>query len=124
MGFELARRFRTLPSGECVSDPTEEPVRQLQRNFGGSALAICRGIPVLAEASVLAAGMASMPRIAFWAVVGPTNLGLAIAYAVLGATSLATGWLPVALALSLGLPAAGLWLVARRYSGNADSRYD
>jgi hypothetical protein len=68
--------------------------------------------------------MASMPRIAFWAVVGPTNLGLAIAYAVLGATSLATGWLPVALALSLGLPAAGLWLVARRYSGNADSRYD
>lgn len=116
VGYELARWFGLWWLGRVESDSALIHVQELRARWGAGALAICRGVPVLAEASVLAAGMYRLPRLGFWAIVAPANLGLAAAYAILGATSAAANWLPAGLALSLGLPAVVLWLLARRSS--------
>lgn len=122
-GYELARAFSNGWQGSGTR-PAFQRVQELNRKLGGGALVVCRGIPVLAEASVLLAGVYRLPRPQFWAIVAPTNLGLAIAYAILGAMAYSANWLPLALGLSLGLPAAGLWLLGRRYSAASISRYD
>jgi uncharacterized membrane protein YdjX (TVP38/TMEM64 family) len=115
-GYELTRWLGARGQALNESDPAYARIRELRERWGIGALAVCRGIPVLAEASVLAAGMYRLSRFAFWAVVAPANFGLALAYALLGSTSAAADWLPLGLALSLGLPAGGLWWLARRSS--------
>jgi uncharacterized membrane protein YdjX (TVP38/TMEM64 family) len=115
-GYELTRWLGARGPALNESEPAYARIRELRERWGIGALAVCRGIPVLAEASVLAAGMYRLSRFAFWAVVAPANFGLALAYALLGSTSAAADWLPLGLALSLGLPAGGLWWLARRSS--------
>lgn len=122
-GYELARYFSNRWQ-RWESQLAFQRVQELNRKLGGGALAVCRGIPVLAEASVLLAGMYRLPRWQFWLIVAPANLGLAIAYAILGALAYTANWLPLALGLSLGLPAFGLWLFTGRYSASSNSRYD
>lgn len=116
LGYELARWLGRWWLGRSESDSAFIEVQELRARWGAGALAVCRGVPILAEASVLAAGLYRLPRLGFWAIVAPANLGLAVAYAILGATSAAVDWLPSGLALSLGLPAVALWLLTRRSS--------
>jgi hypothetical protein len=79
---------------------------------GGKAIAatlvVCRGVPVLAEASTLLAGALAMPFGSFVFVTSAANLGLALAYAL----SAALGSGPLALlapfALGILVPAAAL----------------
>ena len=122
-GYELACSCSAWWRGS-ESQPAFQRVRELNQTFGVGMLAFCRGIPVLAEASVLLAGLYRFPRWQFWSIVAPANLGLAIAYAILGAMAYQANWLPLALGLSLGLPVVGLWLFSRRYSAKLNSRYD
>lgn len=122
-GYELAR-FCGTSWNRSEGEASLRGVRELKQAWGLGTLAICRGIPVLAEASVLLAGMNRLPRWQFWSIVAPTNLGLAIAYALLGALAYTASWLPLALGLSLGLPVLAFWLLARRYSATSISRYD
>ena len=122
-GYELARSWGAWWSGS-ESQPAFQRVWELDQRFGGAALVVCRGIPVLSEASVLLAGMYRFPRWQFWSLVAPANLGLGIAYATLGAMAYQASWLPLALGLSLGLPVVGLWLFSQRYSAKLNSRYD
>ncbi len=117
VGYELARWFSFGWRNRLGSNPAHHRIAQLRDHWGLGALAVCRGVPVLAEASILAAGIYRLPRISFWIMVAPANLGLALAYAILGSMSLAAGWLPLGLTLSLGLPAWALWFLARSSFG-------
>ena len=108
MGLPLVDRF----SGkQAVSD-----VESLTATWGIWALIGLRPIPVLAEASVLLAGLGRMPQQRFWPAVIGANLGLAIAYAALGSYSAQYGWLGLAVAVSIAVPLALLfgWMFARR----------
>jgi len=55
----------------------------LMQRFGSTVLVLCRGVPVLAEASVVVAGAARVRFFTFAVVTGAANIGLALAYALL-----------------------------------------
>jgi uncharacterized membrane protein YdjX (TVP38/TMEM64 family) len=73
-------------------------------------LALCRTVPVLAEASVIAAGVVGMPMGKTLLVTGLANLGFAGVYALLGASAESAAGFLAAFAASLALP--GLALLA------------
>ena len=64
-----------------------ERVAALQRKFGAWGIVLSRPVPVLAEASVIAAGFTGMPFAKFAALSALSNLGISAAYAYTGATA-------------------------------------
>ncbi|HEX5748942.1 MAG TPA: VTT domain-containing protein [Archangium sp.] len=78
--------------------------------LGPWALVVCRGVPVLAEASVVLAGFNRMPWRRFLAVCALSNLGIAAAYSAIGAYAVDTGSFLVAFAGAVCVPALGFFL--------------
>ena len=115
MGLPLVNR---LSGKQAIRD-----VESLTATWGVWALIVLRPIPVLAEASVLLAGLGRMPHQRFWPAVIGANLGLSIAYAALGSYSAKSGWLGLALAVSIAVPLALLfgWLFAHTKQSAAHS---
>ena len=60
----------------------------LVRRFGDLTLVVCRPVPVLAEASVVFAGLVRAPFARFATLTGVANLGIAAGYCAFGAFSL------------------------------------
>lgn len=109
--------------GRCLSGPRLERlvtadgaarVSALAARHGAWALVLLRGVPVLAEMSVVMAGMTRMAPITVLPAVLLPNLGLSAAYAAAGAYAWnggAAALLPFAAAI--GLPAAARLLAPR-----------
>jgi membrane protein DedA with SNARE-associated domain len=97
-----------------LAGPAElERAARLMSRYGGGVLLLCRGVPVLAEASTLLAGATRMRALHFGAVTGLGNLGLAAAYALTGLLQLSGVWALLA-PLGLGVLVPGLALLALR----------
>ncbi len=88
----------------------EGRVARATASYGHWGLVVCRGVPVLAEASVVLAGFNHMPFRRFLAVCALSNLGIAAAYSVIGAYAVDTGSFLLAFAGALCVPALGLFL--------------
>jgi uncharacterized membrane protein YdjX (TVP38/TMEM64 family) len=85
VGYALGR---FAASGARKRFLNEEEIAQLVRihdRFGDWALVILRPVPVLAEASVLCAGLARMPFGKFLGLCLLSNLGISLAYSAVGA---------------------------------------
>jgi uncharacterized membrane protein YdjX (TVP38/TMEM64 family) len=114
-GYVLGRSGGNALVGRFVGDDELRRAERLTARFGGAVLVVCRGVPVLAEASVLVAGAARMHFATFVAVTGAANLGLAVAYALLsrigwsGAAAVVTPF-----ALGIAVPAVAI-AIARRF---------
>ncbi len=82
--------------------------------FGDWSIAVCRAVPVLAEASVFFAGIAnhSFPR--FFVISALANAGVAAVYAWIGAYSRNTGSFLAAFAAAILLPGLGMLLSRER----------
>jgi membrane protein DedA with SNARE-associated domain len=78
--------------------------------YGAFALVLSRPIPVLAEASVVAAGVAKMPVSKFLVVSTLANLGVSAGYAAVGAFSYQKESFLLAFAGSIGVPAVAMAL--------------
>ena len=107
-----------------------EPARKLTRRFVGHAelvrasmahqrwgdwaVIVCRSVPVLAEASVVFAGVAGMPLRRFLLLTGLSNLAIATVYAAVGALALETGSFLLAFAGAIALPGAAMLLFRKR----------
>lgn len=92
-----------------VGDLELERAERVAARFGASVLVVSRGVPVLAEASALLAGALAMPLARFALVAGASNLGLAVAYALLArAGSFAGAGFLLPFALGVLVPAAAL----------------
>jgi uncharacterized membrane protein YdjX (TVP38/TMEM64 family) len=82
-GYALGRAGGTALVERFVGRSELERAERLMARFGAVMLVVCRGVPVLAEASVVAAGAAKMSFVTFAWVTFFANLGLATAYALL-----------------------------------------
>jgi uncharacterized membrane protein YdjX (TVP38/TMEM64 family) len=118
LGYWLGRR-----AGQSFAarrrGPEDPLIWNLLERHGAAVLVLCRGVPVLAEASVIAAGALGMAAPRFFLATTLANIGVGGLYAALGTTALtrspAAAFLAAALlpALLLGLAAA----VRRRIAG-------
>lgn len=109
LGVPVVRRF-------VDADELTAMTHRLDRT-GFWILAAFRGVPVLAEASVLVAGVVRMSPPRFWLTVSVANLCIAAIYAGLGHFARGADWLAAALVISIMLPVALLlgWWVLRRF---------
>ena len=88
--------------------------RMMQR-YGAWVLLLCRGVPVLAEASTLLAGTARLSLWQFGLVTALGNVGLAGAYATISILDL-SGGLAVLAPFCFGvIVPAGAWWLAHRF---------
>ena len=100
LGFDFAERTIGREDFAAVSTWFER--------HGVLVLAFCRPVPVLAEATVIAAGVAGLPARKVLIVTTLANIGFAAVYALLGASAdTGVGFL-AALAASIALPGAAM----------------
>jgi uncharacterized membrane protein YdjX (TVP38/TMEM64 family) len=117
-GYALGKSGGTPLVARYVGPAELDRVSRLMDRVGVSMLIVCRGVPVLAEASVFVAGAARMRFFTFAWVTSAANLGLAVAYALLSSL----GWGGVAsfltpFALGIAVPAVAI-IVAKRLERN------
>jgi uncharacterized membrane protein YdjX (TVP38/TMEM64 family) len=86
VGFGIGRLARDRLGTERLG-PDYQHVSSLLQRYGTSVLVLCRGVPVLAEASVMAAGALGMSARRCIAVAALANLGVAGVYATVGAAA-------------------------------------
>jgi uncharacterized membrane protein YdjX (TVP38/TMEM64 family) len=71
-----------------VGDAGMARASHLASRYGDVALVLCRPIPVLAEASVILAGIVRRPFARFFGLTTLSNAGIALGYAAIGAYSM------------------------------------
>lgn len=121
--------YAAAPARRLVGADGLTRASQVMDRYGPWALVICRPIPVLAESSVVFAGLVRSPVAPFVWLTVLADLGIALAYAAVGAFSMRAGSFLLTFAGAIALPgvaivAGRIWL--RRRSGStgdaADSR--
>lgn len=115
-GFALARKFGPPFVSWLTRHADLARTKSLTDRFGPLVLVLGRGVPVLAEATVLLMGMHGLSWRRFLPPVLLANFGLALAYAVFGEVAQRNGLLPLALGVSIALPVVMVALF-RAWSG-------
>jgi uncharacterized membrane protein YdjX (TVP38/TMEM64 family) len=105
-----ARRF--------VGDEGLARASALAGRYGDLTLILCRPVPVLAEATVIVAGLVGTPPGRFFVICAAANAGVALSYAAIGAFSMRVesfllAFLGAVLVPALGALVARLWLGPR-----------
>ena len=113
-GYFLGRRFGWPAVKRFCNESTIEQMGNVMNRYGIWAVVICRAVPLFAEATVLMAGAYRQSSAAFWGATLAANLGIAVAFAVLGQFASAHGWFSLAMAISISVPVALLLLSIRR----------
>ena len=85
-----------------------------QRRLGPLLVILSRPLPLVAEAAAIVAGAAGMRLRDFFAAVAAGNLAIAFVWSAAGALGARADSLQWMIALSLALPVAASWLVARQ----------
>ena len=106
IGFAIARRWGRPVALWFTKAGDLERMKHVSDRYGPFVLALCRAVPVFAEASVLIVGIHRIPWRRFLPAVALSNLGISIAYAAFGDYAQQQKWLPLALGVSIALPVA------------------
>lgn len=113
VGYALGRGLGGERLARLVSPAGAERVSAVVERHGAWALVLLRGVPVLAEVSVVVAGMTRLPFNHFLAATLLSNLGLSAAYAAAGAWAWNGGTALAPFAAAISIPAAARFLGAR-----------
>lgn len=113
LGYWLGGRAARPLAMRYLGRAELDRANRIAADIGPATLVLTRAVPVLAEASTVAAGLAAMPLARFAASTGLANAGIAILYAAAGTALPGTGGAFLTLfAAALALPALG-WLALR-----------
>jgi len=112
--------------GHVLDEKTQQRMHQLIEHYGLAMVIMCRGIPILAEASVIFCGAARLDMKRFFVVATIANLLVSAIYATAGAMVDSEKSLGLAFVFSVFIPAGcwGVyWLIHHvfRPSANQDS---
>lgn len=116
VGLWLGRKFGRPLAVRLVGEKELQRLEELGRRFGDWVMVISRPVPVLAEASVLFAGIGRMPTHRFVLLTTLSNLGISAVYAAVGAFSATINSFLLAFAGAILLPL--LTMVAVRVRGD------
>lgn len=103
LGHPLVRRH--------VSENQQQIIRDLEGRFSYLALAMMRAVPVLAEASVLAAGAARLKPRPVFATLVTANISLGVLYAGIGSLSQESLSVSLMFLGGIGVPVFGILVV-------------
>jgi uncharacterized membrane protein YdjX (TVP38/TMEM64 family) len=85
-----------------------ERARRIGDRYGDWTIVICRPVPVLAEATILAAGLVRAPLGRVLLLAGAANLGIAAGYAAVGAYAMRVDSFLLAFVGAIAIPAVAL----------------
>jgi membrane protein DedA with SNARE-associated domain len=105
---------------KVVSEEAMASAENLFSQFGTLALLISRAVPVLAEVSVVFAGISRMPFRTFGMVVAASNAGIGAAYAAIGCFALSVDSFLLGFLGAIALPAV-VGLVVKSIQGRTAS---
>lgn len=114
LGYAFGRTWGLAAARRLASEATLNAMTERFRRSDDWALAIARPVPVLAEASVIAAGLACMPLLRFFVITLLANVGIALVYCTAGAAASGAGSFFMAFAAAMGGPALAIWWQRRR----------
>lgn len=115
VGYVLGHRVGRAGAKRLVRPSDLARVERGIDRFGPSLLVVFRAVPVLAEASVVFAGIAELSLRRFLTITAVSNLGISIVYAALGSVSARSDAFVLAFAGAIVLP--GVALVVARLAG-------
>lgn len=104
LGFLLASRWGPRFARLFSRDEDLDRMQVTSDRWGPVFLVMMRGVPVLAEASVLLVGMHGLSWRRFLPPVLVSNLILSFVYSAFGEFSASREWLPMAIGVSIALP--------------------
>jgi uncharacterized membrane protein YdjX (TVP38/TMEM64 family) len=111
LGYAIGSRA-SAAARRFVGDEGLARAERLVSRYGDWTIVLCRPVPVLAEASVIFAGIIRAPFATFLVVTTLANLGVAIGYAAFGAFSMRVDSFVMAFLGALALPGLAI-LIAR-----------
>lgn len=107
-GYWLGSKSRKGLSGHLLEEADMKKLENLNLRFGDWFIVIARAVPVLAEASVLFAGIGSMPIKRFILMSALSNAAVSAVYAGVGACSASVNSFLLAFGASILIPACPL----------------
>mgnify|MGYP000921572800 CR=1 FL=1 len=108
IGYYLGAKFGNPITERLVGADELLKLENLQNKYGDWIIIISRAVPILAEASILLAGIGRLPLNRFIMLVLLSNLGISLAYATIGAYSAHLNSFLLAFTGAIILPAAAM----------------
>lgn len=108
VGFWISRRFGQSIVARFSSRADVDDFALLDAKVGWWSLVACRPLPILAEASVIFAGLSDMRGHRFWPPIIFANGILALLYGMLGDYAARQQWFVTAVVVSMVLPALAI----------------
>jgi len=114
VGYGLGHRYGRAVTTRFVGEAELDRAASAHQKFGDATVVALRAVPVLAEASVVLAGLSAMPLSRFVLLTALANLGIAVTYAAVGAFAVEANSFLLAFAGSIILPGLAM-LLARLF---------
>lgn len=112
LGYALGKRG-SAAARRLVGEDSLARASRLMGQYGDLAIVLCRPVPVIAEASVVFAGLVNAPFARFSRLTAISNLGIALGYSAFGAYSLRIDSFLIAFMGALLFP--GLFMLVSRH---------
>lgn len=119
IGFVVGRRLGRPLALRFSSVGDLDYIDRMSGQYGTLVLVLTRALPILAEAAVLLMGVNRIGWRQFLPPVLLSNLGIALAYSLLGHYAAENEWMVIAASVSISLPLLLSFFLRRRlYSGS------